>query len=259
MQTPDSGIAAVAYGPSSVRTRIGSVPVTITEETSYPFGGVIRFHIRPDSPCAFPLKLRVPAWADGAELCVNGEAPRTTDAGSFAEIRRRWTAGDTVTMTFPMPARCSHWYRDSIAVERGPIVYSLPIGADWLKLTDRGQASDWQAYPTTPWNYALALDSDRPEVGLTVHENPSDSGVFTLAETPVRITASAFLIPQWRAQDGVADSMPTSPVVRADGDDITTVSLVPYAAAKLRITAFPHGRPRAEAGVPTSATEAGSK
>lgn len=242
MQTPDSGIAAVAYAPSTVRTQIGSVPVTISEDTGYPFQGEIRLHIDPASPFDFPLKLRIPGWARGAELRVNEEARRATEPGLFAEIRRRWSAGDIVTLTFPMPPRTSRWYHNSIAIERGPVVYSLPIGADWLKLTDRGRASDWQAYPTTEWNYALALDPDHPEPSLLIHETTIESRVFTLAHAPVRIDVPAFPQADWRAQEGVADSLPESPVT-STASEVTRISLVPYAAAKLRITAFPHGLP----------------
>jgi hypothetical protein len=241
MQTPDSGIAAVAYAPSTVRIPIGSVPVTIREETNYPFRGEIRFHVDPASPHTFPLKMRIPGWAHGTEVRVNQEPGRSVVSGAFAEIRREWNKGDVVTLTLPMPPRTSSWYRNSIAIERGPVVYSLPIGADWLKLTDRGLASDWQAYPTTAWNYALALDPNKPDASLTVQEAPAESQVFTLAHAPVRIEAPAFPVPAWREEDGVADSLPLSPVAAADPKDITRISLVPYAAAKLRITAFPHG------------------
>jgi hypothetical protein len=243
MQTPDSGIAAVAYAPSKVQTRIASVPVTISEQTAYPFQGEIRFQIDPASSHDFPLKLRIPGWAQGATWRVNQEARRTAEPGSFAEIRRRWTAGDTVVLTLPMRPRSSRCFQNSIAIERGPVVYTLPVGADWLKLTDRGRASDWQAYPTTKWNYALALNPDEPESSLSVHETRSESQIFTLAHAPVRIDAPAFPVPAWRALDGVADSMPESPVAPAAAHDLTQISLVPYAAAKLRITAFPHGLP----------------
>lgn len=258
MQTPDPGIAAVAYAPSTVSTRIGSIPVTISEETSYPFRDEIRLNVAPASPHSFALRLRIPGWAAGAEVRVNKEAGRIAQPGSFAEIRRKWTAGDTVTLTFPMPPRCSLWYRDSVAIERGPVVYSLPIGVDWLKLTDRGKASDWQAYPTTTWNYAVALNPDKPESNLLVHEESCESKVFTLSHAPVRITTPAFMTPGWRAQDGVADSMPASPVPQAADKNLTTITLVPYAAAKLRITAFPHGLPDATAhgsGIPDDAGE----
>ena len=36
-----------------------------------------------------------------------------------------------------MAVRASRWFNDSVALERGPLVYSLRIGADWRKLTQR--------------------------------------------------------------------------------------------------------------------------
>jgi len=41
----------------------------------------------------------------------------------------------------------------------------------------------------------------------------------------------------WKAEEGAADPVPVKAV--ADGDPITTLRLVPYAGAKLRITSFP--------------------
>jgi uncharacterized protein len=257
MQTPDSGIAAVAYAPSKVQCRIGSVPVKISEQTGYPFQGEIRFQIDPSSPHNFPLKLRIPGWAHGATVRVNQGAKRAVEPNSFTEIQRRWSAGDIVDLTLPMRPRSSRCFRNSIAIERGPVVYSLPVGSDWLKLTDRGRASDWQAYPTTTWNYALALNPDQPESSLSVREAPEESHVFTLAHAPVRIDAPAFPVPVWRAQDGVADSMPDSPVVPIASQDLTQITLVPYAAAKLRITAFPHGLPGGNTPAPESAAHSG--
>jgi len=42
---------------------------------------------------------------------------------------------------------------------------------------------------------------------------------------------------EWRSEDGVAESLPQSPVVSDEPEE--TIALIPYAAAKLRITAFP--------------------
>ena len=42
---------AVAYGPSTVRAKVGKgEEVTITEETDYPFDGTVRFRIKSDKP-----------------------------------------------------------------------------------------------------------------------------------------------------------------------------------------------------------------
>ena len=50
---------------------------------------------------------------------------------------------------FPMQPRVSRWFNDSVAIERGPLVFSYGIGESWVKLRDRGMTADWQVYPTT--------------------------------------------------------------------------------------------------------------
>ncbi len=62
-------------------------------------------------------------------------------------------------------------------------------------------------------------------------------GPFTRRHAPVRLTVKARKLDQWRAEDGVADPLPQSPVASDQAEE--TITLIPYAAAKLRITAFP--------------------
>lgn len=239
MQSADHGLAAVTYAPCRVRTRIGSTAVTIAEETTYPFTGKIQIRIDPEAPLTCPVSLRIPGWADGAQVRINGEDQAKVTPGSFFRVERPWKAGDVIALDFPMKPRTSRWYHNSMAVERGPLVFSYAIGADWLKLVDRGQASDWQAYPTTGWNYALALDSEPAESAVEVHESSAIADVFTLEHAPVRLTVPGVVVPDWRAQDGVAAPPPVSPLRAIDGARTEAIPLVPYAAAKLRITAFP--------------------
>ena len=47
----------------------------------------------------------------------------------------------------------------------------------------------------------------------------------------------AHKLPTWRAEDGAADALPQSPVASTEAEE--EITLIPYAAAKLRITAFP--------------------
>ena len=230
------GLVAAAYAPCEVHTSIAGVPVRLVEETEYPFRGTVRITIDPAVPHAFPLSLRVPGWAHEAKLRVNG-VPQSSpglSAGTFARVERTWKAGDVVELDFPVSPRLSRWSNNSVAIERGPLVFSFPVGEDWVKLGDRTRTADWQIFPTTPWNYALSVEE--PE-SLAVREHPLGDRPFSLQASPVQIPVRARQLPGWRAEDGVAAAPPPSPVASSEPEEIIT--LVPYAAAKLRITAFP--------------------
>jgi hypothetical protein len=51
------------------------------------------------------------------------------------------------------------------------------------------------------------------------------------------LSVKARRVDAWRAEDGVADAIAQSPVASDAPEE--TITLIPYAAAKLRITAFP--------------------
>ena len=232
------GLVSAVYAPCELHTTLRGVPVHIAEETDYPFRGSVRFTVNPATPLAFPLALRIPAWAANAtSFRVNGEAVTPKVEESFARIERTWRAGDRVEIELPMQPRLSRWFNNSVAVERGPLVFSYGIGESWVKLADRGMTADWQVFPTTPWNYALRLDEADPARSITIREAPVGAMPFARKSAPVELRVKARKLPAWRAEDGVANPLPQSPVTSAEPEE--EITLIPYAAAKLRITAFP--------------------
>jgi hypothetical protein len=243
MQSADHGLAAIAYAPCNVSTSIGATHVNITEDTSYPFRDEITLRVDPASPIAFPLHLRIPAWTKSAQLHVNGEPQPMPSPGSFAHIQRTWKPGDIVKIMFPMPPRIHRGFHQSLTLERGPLVFSYPIGQAWLKLRDRGKASDWQVYPTSAWNYALDVNESNLATAVRVDQTPVTTGVFTAASAPLRVHVRAAQDPSWVAQDGVAQPLPQSPTQTTSTPQ--EIALIPYAAAKLRITAFPERKSEA--------------
>ena len=99
--------------------------VSIEQQTGYPADDAVRVVVRRPGDGAFTMKLRIPAWAQGARLAVNGRAQPATP-GRLAEIRRRWKAGDTVDLVLPQRPRVlpiDDRNPNLAAVMRGPVMY----------------------------------------------------------------------------------------------------------------------------------------
>lgn len=238
MATQERGLAAIVYAPSIVRTTVADgVPIEIMEQTDYPFREQVELRINPDKPARFPLLLRVPGWTEGATVAVNGRAVDTSQASGFAVVNRTWRPGDRVEIRLAMKPRITRWHNRSVAFERGPVVYSLAIGTDWKKVKDRGLASDWEADPTTAWNYAVVVNDQRPDQTVAVVEREAAGTPFTAKGAMVELHVSGCRLPQWSEHEGSAGPLPASPVESTEKNEELT--LVPYGTAKLRITAFP--------------------
>lgn len=128
--TSPEGLWVHLYATSTVTTALpAGGAVTVAQRTEYPWDGAVELKVQPAAPETFSLFLRIPAWADGAALTVNGEGATGAVPGQYAEIRRRWADGDVVRLTLPMEARllASHPYvtnnRDRVALLRGPLLY----------------------------------------------------------------------------------------------------------------------------------------
>jgi len=239
MGTPDHGLAAVAYAPSEVSTTVGDgVPVTVSEDTDYPFRETVTLFVKAAHEVKFPLVLRIPAWAGGATVAVNGVPIEGVTPGRFFRLERQWKSGDRVELRFPMRVETAPGFDNSLAVQRGPLVYSLKIGESWHKLKQTGPAPDWEVYPTTPWNYALVVDQSEPARSFAVTELPVGDQPFSVDSPPVEIQAKARRLTEWQIEDDSAGPPPVSPVTSKL--PVETIFLIPYGAAKLRITDFPY-------------------
>jgi len=124
------GVAVNLYTPAQAKLSVGkNVPLTIRQETDYPNSGRIRLQLDPARPVKFSLQLRIPAWARGASVTVNGQ-PAKGDAksGAFFELTREWKSGDEVRLDLPMPWRLVKGRQRQagrVAVMRGPQLFCL--------------------------------------------------------------------------------------------------------------------------------------
>ena len=89
--TPDGGLAAVMFAPSTLEARVADgVEVQIREETDYPFEEAVRFRLYPDETVRFPLHIRVPGWCREAVISINGEEIRRLEGDTMAVLNRDW-------------------------------------------------------------------------------------------------------------------------------------------------------------------------
>jgi hypothetical protein len=250
MKTRDEGLVAAAWAPCEASFTSHGVPVAVRVDTDYPFRETLAVTVRPGRAVRFPLALRVPAWAEGATVSVAGGAPQPMRAGSLHRIEREWGGETALHLRFPMRPKVTTRYNEAVAVERGPLVYSLAIGEQWTRIhADLPHRElphgDFEVRPTTPWNYGLALDPARPEASLRFEERPVGERPFSPEGAGMSATAKARRLPRWtlahgwagevsRADPAWAHAAPREP----DGP-LEEVRLIPYGCTNIRITEFP--------------------
>ncbi|WP_180538082.1 glycoside hydrolase family 127 protein [Nevskia soli] len=129
--TSARGLYVNLYGANTLDWHLeNGTALKIAEQTNYPWDGSIDFTVTPGSAAEFSIYFRIPEWAQGTRLTVNG-ATQSSAAGHYAEVHRTWKAGDRVHITFDMTPRLTAsnpLVRENagrVAVERGPLVYCL--------------------------------------------------------------------------------------------------------------------------------------
>ncbi len=120
------------YGASRFEGEIAGGALKLEQQTGYPWDGDVVLRIDEAPEQTFALALRVPGWAEGAMLTVNGEDAGVDLApGSYARVERTWSAGDEVRLTLPMPVRMMEGHpridatQGRVAFMRGPLLYCI--------------------------------------------------------------------------------------------------------------------------------------
>jgi DUF1680 family protein len=118
------------YVPSTLTWNRAGRRYSLRQTTEYPYESYIRFDLTASSPENFSLFFRIPQWADGATLSINGKrGSRTLHSGAFAEINREWKMGDRVELELPLKMHLEAVDRqrpDTVALLAGPLVL-MPV------------------------------------------------------------------------------------------------------------------------------------
>jgi DUF1680 family protein len=268
LKDKNNNLAAVLYAPSRISTGVGKKQqkVTVIEETNYPFSDSINFIIRTSGPVSFTLKLRIPAWCSDAQVYINNQPVKIkAQAGKYVKINRKYSDNDRVALILPMQIKISHWPRGGIGIERGPLVYALPVKENRNIGKKEKRANKnfpaWNLYPAGPWNYAFI--SKNLIKNTEIIRQPFCIEPWSVNTTPVKLRVPARLVSGWKVtrkksiacqlygDNGLEErifkgnysftpQLPDSKTLKKRlSKKIEMVELVPYGCAKLRIAIFP--------------------
>lgn len=156
----DDALVVNMYTPSEVDWDRPGGAVKIVQTTDYPAADGVRLTVRQPGNGRFAMKLRIPAWATGATVAVNGRTQPATP-GTHAVLQRTWQAGDTVDLVLPQTLRTvpiDDRNPNLAAVMRGPVMY---VGLNpWDGIEDRALALPTALKPMPGNPQVLRADVD---------------------------------------------------------------------------------------------------
>jgi uncharacterized protein len=149
------GVYVNLYISSTLRWIQDGARFSLQQTSAYPLESSLQFKVHAAQSKNFTLHFRIPAWADGPSLLVNGKRTTALVApGNFASISRVWKNGDRVELDLPMRIRLEpidKRHPNTVALLSGPMVLFGIDGASYAAtrsqlLSARKTApAQWQA------------------------------------------------------------------------------------------------------------------
>lgn len=183
--TDGDKITAAQYIPSEFTAEMNGANVTVSQTTGMKYYNdqaffdekddgqmsrwLLKFSVKCDKPVRFTLSLRVPEWAKGVELEVNGKNTAAPVKDGWLDITSDWQ-NDSVQVFFPSELRAETLpdMPELMSVVEGPIVLAGIIGSDCGitgvdKLNEQFMPQMEHTYGTFPWRQNSWRTRNQPQ------------------------------------------------------------------------------------------------
>lgn len=228
----DTTLMSMVFAPNTVTTVLGGEKVSVQLETGYPFRDQLNYTVKESPAKEITIKIRIPRWCREPQVTCEGAGIEINMDTYEILVKKEFSAGDRIEVRLPMEIRYTNWYHNSVAVERGPLVYGLDIKERWEVKKEVAGVKDYYIYPESDWNYALSADETAKAEEREITNVP-----FSKNAAPVRLELCGRKVESWRAESGNTTEIPVSPVAVSGKDE--KITLIPFGCTKLRISQFP--------------------
>lgn len=183
--TDGDKITAAQYIPSEFTAEMNGAKVTVSQTTGMKYYNdqaffdekddgqmsrwLLKFSVKCDKPVRFTLSLRVPEWAKGVELEVNGKNTAAPVKDGWLDITADWQ-NDSVQVFFPSELRAETLpdMPELMSVVDGPIVLAGITGSDCGitgadKLNEQFMPQREHTYGTFPWRQNSWRTRNQPQ------------------------------------------------------------------------------------------------
>ena len=164
----DDGVRVALLNPGSGRVAFpagGEIEVVISGD--YPFSGDIKLTVRTGVSRALDLAIRIPEWARGESIAVDGQ-PRVVDGSGWLTVRRVFAPESSISLALPMRLRLE-WFEP--AADVAARARSTGVGPDSAMLPD-SETIEW--HEDRFWRFGYMVEQAGKPMGQQVELSPAD-------------------------------------------------------------------------------------
>jgi len=130
--TSKDGIYAHFYDNTELDWHLeNGTGLKVAQKTNYPWDGRVEITVTPAQASDFTFYLRIPGWANSAQVTVNGKSASGAQPGEYLALQRKWSPGDKINLQMEMSTQVIQGNpkiaddTGRVAVQRGPLIYCL--------------------------------------------------------------------------------------------------------------------------------------